>query len=135
MPRDLASEAGAVFRFIAERTSAEAVSEARIAGLAGGAVLRHHRLDFILRGGSMPVAEPLFMCCDATVLGAPFFLMRRLPGVTDGMTIAQAGENVPLAEALAQSLARLHGIAFSERLRCLGTPPADAAAARLAALD
>src|SRR5690242_13216999 len=122
MPRDLASEADAVFRFIAARTGAEAVGDMRIGTLAGGAVLRHHRLDFTLRGGTMPgrqswvlrrdgatrlgfgltrarefalqralfraglpIAEPLFMCCDEAGLGAPFFLMRRLPGVADGM--------------------------------------------------
>ncbi|MGH7033363.1 MAG: phosphotransferase family protein, partial [Stellaceae bacterium] len=172
MPRDLPSEAAAVFRFIAERTGAEAVQDARIETLAGGAVLRHWRLDFALLGGTMPgrqswvlrregatklgiglsrarefalqravfgaglaVAEPLFMCCDETVLGAPFYLMRRLPGVTDGTAITQAGENAPLAAALARELARLQKLALGERLGILGLPPQDPVAARLCELE
>lgn len=171
MPRDQPSEAAALFRFIAERTGATAVEDARIEELAGGAVLHHWRLDFTLLGGTMPgrqswvlrrdgatklglglsrarefalqravfraglaVAEPFFMCCDETVLGAPFYLMRCLPGVTDGMTITQAGENAPLAAALGTELGRLHTLDLGVS-RLLGPPPADAAAARLCELE
>ncbi|HKT19920.1 MAG TPA: phosphotransferase family protein [Stellaceae bacterium] len=170
MPRDLPPEAGAIFRFIAERTGAE-VSEARIETLAGGAVLRHDRLDFTLSGGTMPgpqswvlrrdgasklglgltrarefalqralfraglaVAEPLVMCCDESVFGAPFFLMRRLDGVADGAAVVQQGENAALAGALGAELARLHGLDLGGVLQVLGAPPEDAATARLAEL-
>lgn len=169
MPRDLLGGA-AVFRFIAERTCADAVEDARSETLAGGAVLRHDRLDFILRGGRMPgrqswvlrrdaatklgiglsrarefalqralfraglpVAEPLFACCEETVLGAPFYLMRRVGGVADGMAITQAGENAPVAAALARELARLQKL--TPRPGILGLPPQDPVAVRLYELE
>src|SRR5690348_12838250 len=70
MPRDLPSDSAAVFRFIAERTGADAVSDARVEELAGGAVLRHHRLDFTLRGGRMPGRQSWVLRRDgATKLG------------------------------------------------------------------
>src|SRR6185437_15701842 len=51
------------------------------------------------------VAEPLFMCCDKAVIGAPFYLMRFIAGETDGAAIVAAGRNDALAEALAAELA------------------------------
>jgi hypothetical protein len=73
------------------------------------------------------------MCCDAAVLDGPFYLMRRLSGVTDGMAITQAGENAPLAAALARELARLQKL--TPRLGILGPPPLDPVAARLYELE
>ena len=82
----------------------------------------------------MAVAEPLFMCCEKAVIGAPFYLMRFLAGETDGAAIVAAGRNDALTEALAAELARLHRLDLASKLRFLAPPPADAAAARRAEL-
>ncbi len=170
MPRDLAAPDGKLLDWIARKTGA-VVSDARLAPLLNGAVLRHWRVDFTLRGGrfdgaqswvlradgvtplgiglsrarefalqrvlfaaGLRVAEPLFMCCDASVLGAPFFAMCFIAGQSDGAAIVGAGANEKLAEALACELARLHRLDLRNRLRFLPKPPDDAAASRLAEL-
>ncbi len=172
MPRDLPLSESKVFRFIAEKTCADRVTDARVSLLPGGAVLRHDRLDFALEGGSMPgthrwvlrtdgatklgiglprtqefalqrglyraglkVAEPLFMSCDASLVGAPFFLMRFLPGVAAGAALVAAGPNPALAAELGQELAKLHALEFGRALHFLPPPPDDAAAARIAQLE
>ena len=157
--------------FIAVKAGAQAASIRDWRELAGGAVLRHVRLDLELRGGpyagtqrwvlrangatplgfgmsrarefalqralfaaGMKVAEPLFMCCDAGIFGAPFYLMRWVEGESDGAAIVAAGRNDALAEKLGAELARLHGLDLVPRLRFLPPQPEDAAAARIAAL-
>jgi aminoglycoside phosphotransferase (APT) family kinase protein len=87
----------------------------------------------LFRAG-LKVAEPLFMCCDAGIIGAPFFAMRFIAGETDGTAIVAAGRNDALAEALGGELARLHALDLTPRLHFLPPPPADAAASRLAEL-
>lgn len=89
----------------------------------------------VLFRAGLEVAEPLFMCCDESVLGAPFFLMRRLEGDAAGDAVTRQGENAALAASLARMLARLHGLDLRGALHCLGRPPEDAAAARLAELE
>lgn len=91
-------------------------------------------LQRALFASGLAVAEPLFMCCDETVLGAPFFAMRFLDGDSDGARIVAAGRNDGLAEALGTELAKLHMLDLASRLRFLPPPPADAAAARIAEL-
>ena len=172
MPRDPAMPAERLFDYIRTETHAEAILDARVSPLMGGAVLRHERLDFALRGGphagaqswvlrrdgatklglglpraqefavqralfraGLGVAEPFFMCCDETVFGAPFFLMRYLPGTADGAAIVADGVNEPLAEELGGALARLHALDLRHSLHFLPPPPADPAAARLAELE
>ena len=147
------------------------MSDAQLTPLLNGAVLRHWRLDLVLRGGRfdgtqswvlradgltplgiglsrarefalqrvlfaarLSVAEPLVMCCDTAVLGAPFFAMRFIAGQSDGAAIVAVGANEKLAEALAAALARLHRLDLGNRLRFLPKPPADAAVSRLAEL-
>ncbi len=83
----------------------------------------------------LAVAEPLFMCCDEEVLGAPFYLMRRCEGVALGDAIVGEGENEALATALGKELARLHTLDLRRALQFLGVPPGDAAAARLTELE
>lgn len=87
-------------------------------------------LQRALFAAGLAVAEPMFMCCDESVLGAPFFAMRFIAGESDGKAIVAAGRNDALAEALGGELARLHALDLAPRLRFLPAPPADAAATR-----
>lgn len=95
---------------------------------------REFALQRALFAEGLAVAEPLFMCCDESVLGAPFFAMRYLDGDSDGARIVAAGRNDALAQALAAELAKLHALDLGSRLHFLSPPPADAAAARIAEL-
>jgi len=88
-----------------------------------------------LFAAGLAVAEPLFICCDETVLGAPFFLMAFLAGEARGESIVARGENRALAAELGDALARLHRLQFGMKLRFLPPPPADAASARIAELE
>jgi aminoglycoside phosphotransferase (APT) family kinase protein len=92
---------------------------------------REFALQRALHRAGLRVAEPLFMCCDADVHGAPFYLMRLMPGEANGARIVASGANEALAVDLADALARLHALDWGERLHILGSPPADAGAARL----
>ncbi|MGZ4804251.1 MAG: phosphotransferase, partial [Acidimicrobiia bacterium] len=44
---------------------------------------REHRLlsAFVEHGAAVPVAQPVALCTDPEVIGAPFYLMERLDGV------------------------------------------------------
>jgi aminoglycoside phosphotransferase (APT) family kinase protein len=95
---------------------------------------REFALQRVLFAAGLNIAEPLFMCCDPSVLGAAFFAMRFIAGESDGAAIVAAGANEPLAEALAAELVKLHRLDLANRLRFLPKPPEDAAAARIAAL-
>jgi aminoglycoside phosphotransferase (APT) family kinase protein len=95
---------------------------------------REFALQRALFRAGLKIAEPLFMCCDDSVFGAPFFLMRWLPGEARGDAVVSAGTSEDLAVALAHELARLHALDLGCGLRFLGTPPADAAATRIAEL-
>ncbi len=58
------------------------------------------------------VAEPLFLCADGTVTGAPFFVMRRVEGIAAGHRVVRSetlgGGRIVLTEALGRELARIH---------------------------
>lgn len=58
--------------------------------------------------------EPLFLCEDETILGASFFVMRRLPGIAAGRRVVRDATLVPdraaLAFELGEHLARIHAI-------------------------
>jgi aminoglycoside phosphotransferase (APT) family kinase protein len=88
----------------------------------------------LLFAAGLPVAEPLFMCCDTRVLGAPFFAMRFSEGIADGVAIVAQGRNDALAVELAVALATLHRIDLAPRLRFLPPSRQDPAAARIAEL-
>ncbi len=66
------------------------------------------------RAAGVTVPEPLWLCEDETVLGKPFYLMRRLPGTAEGRLIVKpggaGGDKSALAERLGEELARIHGI-------------------------
>jgi aminoglycoside phosphotransferase (APT) family kinase protein len=57
---------------------------------------------------------PLWSCEDASVAGAAFFIMERLPGVAAGHRVARDAQLVPdrarLARELAVNLARIHSV-------------------------
>jgi aminoglycoside phosphotransferase (APT) family kinase protein len=55
--------------------------------------------------------EPLFMCNDAAVIGRPFFVMTKLPGVAAGHRVVRLDLNrSALARELAETAARIHAI-------------------------
>jgi aminoglycoside phosphotransferase (APT) family kinase protein len=75
---------------------------------------REYRVLTALAGTSVPVPEPLASCADSDVIGAPFYLMKFVDGrvlrtAEDGAQVSpeQAGQ---LSEALADMLARIHGV-------------------------
>ncbi len=85
------------------------------------------------------VAEPLFCCEDAGVIGAPFFVMRRVAGGAGGHAIAKRaaaiGGDPALAAQHGRQLARIHQIKPPrEDLAFLGPPPANPTAAFIHAM-
>jgi len=60
------------------------------------------------------VPEPLWVCDDPAVAGAPFFIMRRVAGTAIARRIvrddALGGDRITLAARLAEQLARIHSI-------------------------
>lgn len=86
------------------------------------------------------VPEPLACCADASVIGAPFFVMRRVGGTATAFRLARAaamqGGDDALVRALGAELARIHRITPPrEDLAFLGAPPADAGQAFIAAMQ
>ena len=65
------------------------------------------------------VPEPLWLSTDETVIGKPFYVMRRVAGTAAGHLIVKddgpGGDKAALAERLGEELARIHAI----------TPPRD----------
>jgi aminoglycoside phosphotransferase (APT) family kinase protein len=75
---------------------------------------REYRVLSALAGTAVPVPQPLAICQDPEVIGAPFYLMRYVEGLVlrtaqDGelLSPAQAAE---LSELLAQMLGTIHGL-------------------------
>ena len=55
--------------------------------------------------------KPLFLCNDADVIGQPFFVMQKLPGVAAGHKVVRLDLNRrALARELAEAAARIHAI-------------------------
>nr|WP_246419862.1 phosphotransferase family protein [Neoroseomonas alkaliterrae] len=76
------------------------------------------------------VPEPLFLCEDAAVTGAPFFVMRRVTGTAAAHRVVRSetlgGGREACVRALGRELARIHAITPPRAdLAFLGTPPAD----------
>jgi len=76
------------------------------------------------------VPEPLFLCEDAAVTGAPFFVMRRVAGTAAAHRVVKSetlgGGREACVRALGQELARIHSITPPRAdLPFLGTPPDD----------
>jgi aminoglycoside phosphotransferase (APT) family kinase protein len=76
---------------------------------------REHRVLSALAGTAVPVPEVLLLCTDTDVLGAPFYVMRRVPGVVvraafpDGYATT-AADRVAITEAMIDVLADLHAV-------------------------
>src|ERR1700733_3433896 len=75
---------------------------------------REYRVLSALAGTSVPVPGPVALCLDAGVIGAPFYLMRYVPGLVlrtagDGarLTPVQARQ---LSEDFTDMLAAIHGV-------------------------
>jgi aminoglycoside phosphotransferase (APT) family kinase protein len=73
---------------------------------------REFRVTEALSGAGYPVAEPLLLCSDADVIGAPFYLMEYVDGV-----VMRSSANAPDAagarrcgDLLVDTLVRLHDI-------------------------
>ncbi|MCX7373376.1 MAG: phosphotransferase family protein [Alphaproteobacteria bacterium] len=64
------------------------------------------------QAAGVTVAEPLMLCEDAAIIGAPFFVMRRAAGQASGHANAKraaaAGGDAALAAAHGRELARVH---------------------------
>ncbi|WP_439580167.1 phosphotransferase family protein [Elioraea sp.] len=76
------------------------------------------------------VPEPLFLCTDRQVIGAPFFVMRRVAGVAAGHRVVKSetlgGGRAACARALGRDLARIHALRPPRAdLAFLGDAPAD----------
>ena len=60
------------------------------------------------------VPEPLMLCSDLSVIGAAFFVMRRVEGIAAAHRLVRnetpGGGRVALAEALGRELAKIHSI-------------------------
>lgn len=90
------------------------------------------------RAAGVRVPEPLFLCEDPAVIGAPFLVMRRVGGIAAGHRVVRSetlgGGRAACARALGRELARIHAIRPPRAdLAALGAPPADPAAAFIAA--
>ena len=75
---------------------------------------REYRVMCALAGTSVPVPGPVALCPDADVIGAPFYLMRYVPGLVlrtaeDGarLTPVQARQ---LSEDFTDMLAAIHAV-------------------------
>jgi aminoglycoside phosphotransferase (APT) family kinase protein len=76
---------------------------------------REYRMLSALTGTPVPVPRPILFCDDVSVLGAPFYLMERVPGVVIRTSLPPAFEaDVParagLGETLVDALAALHAV-------------------------
>ena len=83
------------------------------------------------------VPEPLYLCEDTAILGAPFFIMRRVQGIAAGHRVVKSetlcGGRDAAVRALGRELARIHRITPPrEDLAFLGAPTADACLAFVA---
>jgi aminoglycoside phosphotransferase (APT) family kinase protein len=75
---------------------------------------REYRVLTALSGSAVPVPQPLAICADADVIGAPFYLMRFVDGVVlrtvqDGaaLTPERAAE---LSNLMAETMAAIHSV-------------------------
>ena len=90
-------------------------------------VLREHRLLAALRPTFARVPRPLALCDDASVLGAPFYVMERVRGVIlrgrPGDPVPDAPTLARLAERFVAELAALHALDWrAAGLDALGRP-------------
>jgi aminoglycoside phosphotransferase (APT) family kinase protein len=90
-------------------------------------VLREWRVISALYGAGIRVPKPIVACEDASVVGAPFYLMGRVEGVVVRDTIPPAldtpGQRRGMAEELIDSLVEIHAVDYKTAgLEGLGKP-------------
>jgi aminoglycoside phosphotransferase (APT) family kinase protein len=114
-----------------------------------GVAVSHSRADeFALlsaaHAAGVTVPAPIALCTDATVIGKPFYVMRRVGGTAAGHILVRddkwRGDRVALAEQLGRELARIHTIkpqqgSFPFLKPVVESPARDAIAAYRAWLD
>jgi len=76
---------------------------------------REYRVLSALTNTAVPVPRPVLFCDDTAVIGAPFYLMERVPGVVIRAALppafaADEGARRGLGEALIDALAELHAV-------------------------
>ena len=64
----------------------------------------------VANAAGVKVPTPYWYCGEPSVLGKPFYLMKRLEGEALGIRITRAGQQPGLAAALGRELARIHNI-------------------------
>jgi aminoglycoside phosphotransferase (APT) family kinase protein len=73
----------------------------------------------VMHTANVLAPKPLWLCEDAAVLGRPFFIMQRLPGIAAGHKVTRDPRLVPdrasLARALAANLAHIHSVGKGQR--------------------
>ncbi len=84
-----------------------------------------------------PVAEPLWLCADAAVLGQAFFVMRRMPGIAAGHRLVKDAEaggwGESLVAQLGAALAAIHAIPVASPDLLFLSPPKESPALELVA--
>ncbi|MGB6458015.1 MAG: phosphotransferase family protein [Streptosporangiaceae bacterium] len=75
---------------------------------------REYRVLTALTGTAVPVPEPLAICLDADVIGAPFYLMRFVDGVVlrtvqDGAALSLE-RTAELSNLMAETMAAIHSV-------------------------
>lgn len=77
-------------------------------------VSREFRFISALKDTNVPVPQPVLFCDDESVIGAPFYLMERLPGVVIRDKLPPQFDNEEsgkeIAEDLIQTLVKLHAV-------------------------
>ncbi len=77
------------------------------------AIEREFRVQKALSGAGVPVARMIHLCEDASVIGAPFYLMDFVEGRIfwdPTLTEVAPGERYSMFEAMAKALAALHAV-------------------------
>ena len=80
----------------------------------------------LAKSADVKVPVPCLLSTNKTILGAPFFLMHRIPGTASGRLLVKRPLNNNLASQLGIQLAKIHSIGWNEALSFLpnlgGTP-------------
>jgi aminoglycoside phosphotransferase (APT) family kinase protein len=75
---------------------------------------QEYRVLQVMQDANVLAPKPLWLCENSAVLGRPFFIMERLPGIAAGHKVARDARIVPdrarLARELAITLAHIHTV-------------------------
>jgi aminoglycoside phosphotransferase (APT) family kinase protein len=91
-----------------------------LAGLTASAhdMVREHRVTSALHGTAVPIARPVVLCEDASVLGAPFTVVEWVDGVVvrdqQDLTVLSDQQIQRLATTLVDVLVELHAVDVDE---------------------